>query len=61
MNCAYENYLYIYHTKLMEQNILLIKKNNFQIYFLFYFILKNFFINSTKYVFFLEQKLFYKI
>ena len=35
MNCAYENYLYIYNIKLMEENNLLIKKNNFQTYFLF--------------------------
>ena len=26
MNCAYENYLYIYNIKLIEKNILLIKK-----------------------------------
>ena len=27
MSCAYENYLYIYNNKLMEENALLIKKN----------------------------------
>ena len=37
MNYAYENYLYIYHTKLMEQNILLIKKISFK--YIFYFTL----------------------
>ena len=26
MTCAYENYLYIYNIKLMEENTLLIKK-----------------------------------
>ena len=36
MNCAYENYLYIYNIKLMEENTLLIKKNNFQTCFSFY-------------------------
>ena len=36
MNCAYENYLYIYNIKLMEENTLLIKQNNFQTCFLFY-------------------------
>ena len=36
MNYAYKNYLYIYSIKLMKENILLIKKTNFQICFLFY-------------------------
>ena len=36
MNYAYENYLYIYNIKLIEENNLLIKKNNFQTCFLFY-------------------------
>ena len=36
MNCAYENYLYIYKIKLMEENTLLIKRINFQISFFFY-------------------------
>ena len=36
MNCAYENYLYIYNIKLIEEITLLIKKNNFQMCFLFY-------------------------
>ena len=30
MNCAYENYLYIYNIKLMEENTLLIKKITFK-------------------------------
>ena len=60
MNCTYENYLYIYNIKLMEENTLLIKKITFKhvLYFIYY---KNFFINSIKHVFFLEQKLFLKI
>ena len=36
MNCAYKIYLHIYNIKLMEKKYLLIKKNNFQICFLFY-------------------------
>ena len=53
MNCAYENYLNIYNIKLMEENTLLTKKNMFFLLL----ILKNFFINSTKYVFlFLRTK-----
>ena len=36
MNYVYEIYLYIYNIKLMEENTLLILKNNFQTYFLFY-------------------------
>ena len=35
MNCIYKNYLYIYNIKLMEENTLLIKKNNFRTCFLF--------------------------
>ena len=30
MNCTYENYLYIYNIKLMEENVLLIKKITFK-------------------------------
>ena len=30
MNCAYENYLYIYNIKLMEENTLFIKKITFK-------------------------------
>ena len=51
MNYAYENYLYIYNIKLMEEITLLITKNNFQTYFCF--------IYSKK--LFLEQKLFFRI
>ena len=58
MNCAYKNYLYIYNIKLMEENILLIKKNPSNMFFVL-LILKNFFINSIK-LFFLEQKLFFR-
>ena len=36
MHCEYKNYLYIYRIKLMEENTLLIEKNNFQKCFLFY-------------------------
>ena len=36
MNCVYENYLYIYNIKLIEENTLLIKKKNLQTCFLFY-------------------------
>ena len=35
MNYAYENYLYIYNIKLMEENTLLIKKITFK--YIFYF------------------------
>ena len=42
MNCAYENYLYIYNIKLMEENIILIKKNNFQTFFCFTYFKKLF-------------------
>ena len=35
MNCAYENYLYIYTIKLMEENTLLIKKITFKYVFCF--------------------------
>ena len=48
MNCAYKNYLYIYNIKLMEENILLIKKKNPSNMFFVLLILKNFFINSLK-------------
>ena len=41
MNCAYENYLYIYNVKLMEENTLLIKKITFK--HVFCFIYSNFF------------------
>ena len=30
MNCVYENYLYIYNIKLIEENTLLIKKKTFK-------------------------------
>ena len=61
MNCAYENYSYIYNIKLMEENTLLIKKKKLSNISFVLLILKSFFINSTKHVFFLEQKLFSKI
>ena len=35
MNCAYENYLYIYNIKLIEENTLLIKKITFKHVFCF--------------------------
>ena len=57
MNCAYENYLYIYNIKLMEENILLIKKNPSNMFFVL-LILKNFFINSIKHVFFRKKTVF---
>ena len=59
MNYAYEIYLYIYNIKLMEENTLLIKKN-FQTCFFVLFILKNFFIKSTKHVFFKTKTIFQK-
>ena len=54
MNCTYKNYLYIYNIKLIKENTLLIKKTTFKHAFFVLFVLKNFFINSTKHVFFLE-------
>ena len=55
MNYTYENYLYIYNIKLMEENTLLIKKITFKhvLCFIYY---KNFFINSIKHVFFFYNK-----
>ena len=41
MNCAYANYLYIYNIKLMEENILLIKKITFK--YVFYFTYSKYF------------------
>ena len=38
MNRAYENYLYIYNIKLMEENTLLIKKKFKHVFFLFLFL-----------------------
>ena len=35
MSCVYENYLYIYNIKLMEENTLLIKKITFKHVFCF--------------------------
>ena len=52
MNYAYKNYLYIYNIKLIEKNTLLIKKKHSNMFFVL-FILKNFFINLTEYVFYL--------
>ena len=52
MNSAYENYLYIYNIKLMEENILLIKKTITFKYIFVLLILKIKFINSIKHVFF---------
>ena len=46
MNCAYENYLYIYNIKLMEKNTLLIKKITLK-YFYFIFENKNYFSESS--------------
>ena len=59
MNCVYENDLYIYNIELMEENTLLIKKITFKHIFCFTYSI--FFINSTKHVFFLEQKPFSRI
>ena len=61
MNSAYENYLYIYNIKLMEENILLIKKTITFKYIFVLLILKIKFINSIKHVFFLEHKSFSRI
>ena len=52
MNCEYKNYLYIYHIKLMEENTLLIKKNNFQKCFLFYLFYKTFLSTQQNMLFF---------
>ena len=57
MNCAYENYLYIYNIKLMEENTLLIKKNNFQTCFLFYLFLKTFLLTQQN-IFFRTKTIF---
>ena len=51
MNCVYENYLYIYNIKLMEENTLLIKKN-FQKCFLFYLFCKTFLSTQQNMIFF---------
>ena len=59
MNYVYENYLYIYNIKLMEENILLIKKKLLNMFCFIYS--KYFFINSTKHFFFLKiQKIVFK-
>ena len=56
MNYVYENYLYIYNIKLMEENTLLIKKKLLNIFCFIYS--KYFFTNSTKhiYIFFENTK-----
>ena len=43
MNCTYKNYLFIYNTKLMEENILLIKKITFKHVFCFTYFKKLFY------------------
>ena len=60
MNCAYENYLYIYNIKLTKENTLLIKKKLNMFFILL--ILKKI-INLIKHVFLnkKKQKLFYRI
>ena len=59
MNYTYENYLYIDNIKLMEENILLIKKKLLNMFCFIYS--KYFFINSTKHFFFLKiQKIVLK-
>ena len=58
MNCAYKNYLYIYNIKLLEENTLLIEKKikkQLPNMFLVLLVLNNFFINSTKHVFFVFE------
>ena len=40
MNYAYENYLYIYNIKLIEENTLLIKKKTFKHVFCFIYFKK---------------------
>ena len=40
MNYAYENYLYIYNIKLIEENTLLIKKKTFKHVFCFFYFKK---------------------
>ena len=51
MNCAYENYLYIYNIKLMEENTLLIKKITFKHVFVL-LILKTFLLTQPNMFFF---------
>ena len=46
MNYAYENYLYIYNIKLMEENTLLIKKITFKHVFCFIYCKKNFLLTQ---------------
>ena len=43
MNYAYDNYLYIYNIKLIEENILLIKKITFECVFYFIYSKKLFY------------------
>ena len=43
MTYVYENYLYIYNIKLMEENILLIKKKTFKHVFCFIYSKKPFY------------------
>ena len=50
MNYTYENYLYIDNIKLMEENILLIKKKLLNMFCFIYS--KYFFINSIKHIYF---------
>ena len=60
MNCVYENYLNIYNIKLMKENTSLIKKKISNMFFIL-FILKNFFINSTKHIFVFKTKTVFHI
>ena len=46
MNYAYENYLYIYNIKLMEENTLLIKKITFKHVFRFTYSKKTFLLTQ---------------
>ena len=55
MNCAYENYLYIYNIKLMEENTLLIKKITFKHVFVL-LILKTFLLTQPNMFFFFVFK-----
>ena len=53
MNCAYENYLYIYNIKLMEGNTtLLIKKITFKHVFYFIYYKKTFLLTQPNKFFF---------
>ena len=47
MTYVYENYLYIYNIKLMEENILLIKKKTFKHVFFLFLRTKTIFHNSV--------------